>query len=610
MFGRRSSAPVAPEPRNLNESGPDESSTFEPLWQPTEQRVRKSVEQLLLERKQISEDQLLQARQVASQTPGKSLTQILLTMNVATEAQILSALAETLGLEFVTPVKEQIDPEAYKLLAPEYIRKHFVLPLTFEGLGEDNSVKTLVVAVTDPNNVFLLDELRAKTKRSLRMVVCLPTDVNRIVEQMTSNADATSAQVEEIIKDINEDDVQVMKESKDDVTDLEKLGNESPIIRFVNYLIFDAIKQGASDIHIEPKEKELKIRYRIDGVLFESMNPPHAMQAAIISRLKIMANLDIAERRLPQDGRIRAMVHGRKVDLRVSTLPTAYGEKVVMRILDNKSINVSLDDLGFSENALTIWKKQIDQPHGILLVTGPTGSGKTTTLYSSLRCMDAATMNISTVEDPVEYHLGSATQVQVHDKIGMTFSAALRSLLRQDPDVVMLGEIRDSETANIAVQAALTGHLVLSTLHTNDAPSSVTRLINIGVEPYLISAALNAVLAQRLVRRVCQACKEEYAPTDDMKEFLKLQGFQGETTWRGKGCDKCRKTGYSGRLGIYEMMVMDDSLRDVVTANPDVNHLRKLCRERGLITLREDGFQKVMHGQTTVDEILRVTENA
>ena len=610
MFGRRSSASVAPEPRNLSEGGPDESSTFEPLWQPTEQRVRKSIEQLLLERKQISEDQLLQAKQVAAQTPGKSLAQILLTMNVATEAQILSALAETLGLEFVTPDKEQIDPEAYGLLSAEYIRKHFVLPLRFEGLGDDNSVKTLVIAVTDPNNVFLLDEVRAKTKHTLRTVVCLPTEVNRIVEQMTSNADSTSAQVEEIIKDINEDDVQVMKESKDDVTDLEKLGNESPIIRFVNYLIFDAIKQGASDIHIEPKEKELKIRYRIDGVLFESMNPPHAMQAAIISRLKIMANLDIAERRLPQDGRIRAMVHGRKVDLRVSTLPTAYGEKVVMRILDNKSINVSLDDLGFSENALTIWKKQVDQPHGILLVTGPTGSGKTTTLYSSLRCMDAATMNISTVEDPVEYHLGSATQVQVHDKIGMTFSAALRSLLRQDPDVVMLGEIRDSETANIAVQAALTGHLVLSTLHTNDAPSSVTRLINIGVEPYLISAALNAVLAQRLVRRVCQQCKEEYSPTDDMKEFLKLQGFRGETTWRGKGCDKCRKTGYSGRLGIYEMMVMDDSLRDVVTSNPDVNHLRKLCRERGLITLREDGFQKVMQGQTTVDEILRVTENA
>jgi type IV pilus assembly protein PilB len=408
-----------------------------------------------------------------------------------------------------------------------------------------------------------------------------------------------------------DDDVQLVKEAKDDdVTDLEKIGSESPVIRFVNYLIFDAIKQGASDIHIEPKEKALKIRYRIDGVLFESMNPPHQMGAAITSRLKIMANLDISERRLPQDGRIRAVVHGRKVDLRMSTLPTVVGEKVVMRILDNKSINVSLDDLGFSENALTIWKNQIDQPHGIVLVTGPTGSGKTTTLYSSLRQMDAQKLNISTVEDPVEYHLSSVNQTQMHEKIGMTFARALKALLRQDPDVVMLGEIRDAETATIAVQAALTGHLVLSTLHTNDAPSSVTRLINIGVEPYLISAAVNAILAQRLVRKICKECKEEFAPSDEMREFLTLQGFQAEKVYKGKGCDRCRKTGYSGRLGIYEMMVMDDALRDIVTANPDVNQLRKLCRERGLITLREDGFQKVMKGLTTVDEILRVTESA
>jgi type IV pilus assembly protein PilB len=281
-----------------------------------------------------------------------------------------------------------------------------------------------------------------------------------------------------------------------------------------------------------------------------------------------------------------------------------------MRILDNKSINVALEDLGFSEDALTIWKKQVEQPHGILLVTGPTGSGKTTTLYASLRCMDGNKLNISTVEDPIEYHLGQATQVQVHEKIGMTFSAALRSLLRQDPDVVMLGEIRDKETANIAVQASLTGHLVLSTLHTNDAPASVTRLINIGVEPYLISSAVNAILAQRLVRKTCQHCKEEFKPSPEMKEFLALQGFASETTFHGKGCDRCRKTGYSGRLGIYELLVMDDSLRDLVTANPDVNQLRKLCRERGLVTLREDGFQKVMKGLTTADEILRVTESA
>ena len=347
-----------------------------------------------------------------------------------------------------------------------------------------------------------------------------------------------------------------------------------------------------------------------EGVLFEAMNPPHTMTPAIISRLKIMSNLDIAERRLPQDGRIRAMIHGRKIDLRLSTLPTPNGEKCVMRILDNKSINVALEDLGFGEDALTIWKKQIDQPHGILLVTGPTGSGKTTTLYSSLRCMDGNKMNISTVEDPIEYHLASATQVQVTDKIGMTFSAALRSLLRQDPDVVMLGEIRDKETANIAVQAALTGHLVLSTLHTNDAPASVTRLINIGVEPYLISSAVNAILAQRLVRKICPHCKAEYKPSDEMREFLTLQGFTSEVMYQGAGCDRCRKTGYTGRLGIYELLVMDDSLRDMVTGNPDVNQLRKMCRERGLVTLREDGFQKVMKGLTTVDEILRVAESA
>jgi type IV pilus assembly protein PilB len=340
------------------------------------------------------------------------------------------------------------------------------------------------------------------------------------------------------------------------------------------------------------------------------MSPPYTMHAAIVSRLKIMANLDISERRLPQDGRIRAVVNNRKIDLRLSTLPTVNGEKVVMRILDNKSISVSLDNLGFSEDSLTIWKNQIDQPHGIILVTGPTGSGKTTTLYASLAQMDAQKHNISTVEDPVEYHLASVNQTQVHAKIGMTFAAALRSLLRQDPDVVMLGEIRDKETAEIAVQASLTGHLVLSTLHTNDAPSSITRLINIGVEPYLISSALNACLAQRLVRKICTHCKEEYVPSDDMKEFLTLQGFASDKTWKGKGCDRCRKTGYTGRLGIYEMLVMDDSMRDLVTRNPDVTHLRKLCRERGLVTLRSDGFAKVLKGLTTVDEILRVTENA
>jgi type IV pilus assembly protein PilB len=602
MFGRRTTAESLPPTggsRPPADDLVDAPGEIDALWSPEQNKRRATVEQLLLERGQIQEEQLTQARQVQSQTPGKTITQILLTMNAASEAQILSAQADTLGLTFEIPEKADINAQAFESLPPDYIRKSLVLPIRFED-------KTLIIGMADPTNVFLIDEVKRKLKKDLRIVVTPSTDIHRLVEQITTSA--VDMKVEEIIKDMAEDDVQVVKEEKESDQDLTKLGNESPIIRFVNYLIFDAVKQGASDIHIEPKEKALKIRYRIDGVLFESMNPPHTMHAAVVSRLKIMANLDIAERRLPQDGRIRAVVNGRKIDLRMSTLPTASGEKCVMRILDNRSINVSLDDLGFSENILTIWKNQIDQPHGILLVTGPTGSGKTTTLYSSLRCMDGNKLNISTVEDPIEYQLNAANQVQVHEKIGMTFSAALRSLLRQDPDVVLLGEIRDAETAKIAVQAALTGHLVLSTLHTNDAPASITRLVNIGVEPYLISAAVNAVLAQRLIRKICQHCKEEVEPSAEMKEFLMLQGFTSDKTFRGKGCDRCRKTGYAGRLGIYELMIMDDSLRDVITRNPDVTQLRKLCRERGLVTLRQDGFDKAMKGLTTVDEILRVTE--
>ena len=618
MFGKRSNttggnggATGMPKSDRLNgaagKSGAsdvdDKHLQIEEIFTPnTAARAKKTVEQLLLERGQIQEDQLLQARNVQAQSPSKSIAQILLTMNAASEAQILSALAETLNLPFEVPSKDTVDPNAFGLLPTDMIRKYQAAPLRFED-------KTLIMGVADPNNIFLVDEIKRKTKQDIRVVVVTPADINKLIEQM--QAGTSDVQMDDLIKDMTEEDVQVVKENNGDVVaDLEKLGSESPVIRFVNYLIADAVKQGASDIHIEPKEKALKVRYRIDGVLFEAMNPPHTMHAAIVSRLKIMANLDIAERRLPQDGRVRCVMHGRKLDLRLSTLPCANGEKVVMRILDTKSINVKLHDLGFSENSLTIWLNMIDLPHGIILVTGPTGSGKTTTLYSSLRQMDASKPNISTVEDPVEYHLASANQVQVHDRIGMTFSAALRALLRQDPDVVMLGEIRDPETANIAVQASLTGHLVLSTLHTNDAPSSITRLINIGVEPYLISAAVNAILAQRLVRKICQQCKEKYTPSDEMKEFLLLQGFESEDLYKGAGCDKCRKTGYSGRLGIYELLVMDDSLRDMVTRNPDVTHFRKLCRERGLVTLRQDGFDKVMKGLTSVDEILRVTESS
>ena len=595
MFGRRTATATL----DRAEDYPDD---FAALYVPERVAERETVESLLLSRGVITREQLEKAENARRTAPGRTVAQLLIEHEAAAEHDVLAALAETLDLPFERPEKDALDPDAFALLPAEFLSKNALLPLRLVN-------GTLHLGTADPTNVFLLDEARRRAGRDVRPVVVPSADIARIGEQMRGATDGGMA-VEDIIADMAEDDVQVVEQVDDSVADLEKMGSESPVIRFVNYLIADAIKQGASDIHIEPKERKLKVRYRIDGILFEAMSPPHTMQAAVVSRLKIMANLDISERRLPQDGRIRAVVQGRQIDLRMSTLPTAHGEKTVIRILDNRSINVPLEALGFGEAALNIWREQIDMPHGILLVTGPTGSGKTTTLYSSLRCMDGEKLNISTVEDPIEYHLPAANQVQVHERIGMTFSAALRSLLRQDPDVVMLGEIRDAETARIAVQASLTGHMVLSTLHTNDAPASITRLINIGVEPYLISAAVNAILAQRLVRKICQHCKTPFAPTAEAAEYLEKQGLPSGETYRGAGCEKCRKTGYSGRLGLYELLVMTDELRDLVTGNPDVTQLRRLCRERGLVTLRDDGVEKVKQGLTTVDEVLRVTEGS
>ncbi|MEM6507697.1 MAG: GspE/PulE family protein, partial [Planctomycetota bacterium] len=455
----------------------------------------------------------------------------------------------------------------------------------------------------------LLDELRHKIGQSIKPVVVTRADIEAVAEALkVDESEEAAVSMDDVLEGIDEDDVEVVEENNDDL-DLEKMAGESPVIRYVNYLIFNAVKEGASDIHIEPQEKKLRVRYRIDGVMFDATNPPNHMRSAIISRIKIMANLDIAERRLPQDGRIRAMVHGRKLDLRVSTLPMVQGEKCVMRILDTRSIQVDLDDLGMDQDSLQIWKQQIDQPHGIVLVTGPTGSGKTTTLYASLGKMNRDKLNISTAEDPVEYHLNGINQTQTHASIGMTFAAALRALLRQDPDVIMVGEIRDVETAKTAIEASLTGHLVLSTLHTNDAPSAITRLINIGVEPYLIGSAVNGVLAQRLVRKICEHCKTQAPPDETIAEHLAMQGIAMDEVWKGAGCDKCRGTGYAGRLGIYEMLVLNDNLRDRVASNPNVTEFRRMCVEGGMVTLREDGFRKVAAGKTTVDEVLRVTES-
>jgi type IV pilus assembly protein PilB len=411
---------------------------------------------------------------------------------------------------------------------------------------------------------------------------------------------------DDIISDIA--DVEVVQEKDEDFADLEKMAGQSPVIKFVNYLISSAVNEHASDIHIEPKEKFTRIRYRIDGVLFEIMQSPLKIHPAVISRIKIMSNLDISERRLPQDGKISVIVGGRVIDLRISVLPTNRGEKIVVRILDCRSIMRSLDQLGMEPDTMETFRRQIELPHGILLVTGPTGSGKSTTLYSALCQMDGTKLNISTVEDPVEYELDFCNQVQVNEKIGLDFASALRSLLRQDPDIMMIGEIRDNETAKIAVQAALTGHLVLSTLHTNDAASSITRLVNIGIDPYLIAASLNAVLAQRLVRKICPKCKEICQIKENVEKYVEAAGIKPKQLMHGKGCDYCRNSGYIGRIGIYELLVIDDIFRDMINKDSSVSNMRKVFLESDHPTLFHDGVKKVKQGLTTIDEVLRVTQ--
>ncbi len=561
----------------------------------------------MLEREGIVEGaDIASARKIVEKSPGMSLVGILLEQGTD-EIKLLECVARFNNLPFERlddslPPDERFDGALLQRMSVEACKRAEILPLRTEG---DSRV---VIGTPRPDDVFAIDDARVRLKaRSIRVVVLPSSDIKAALEPFEQGADE-DVDVDDILSDIDEDDVRVDESAEEQETDLEREAAESPVIRYVNFIIQSAVKEGASDIHIEPGEKSLKVRFRIDGILFESMHPPAKMAAAITSRLKIMANLDIAERRVPQDGRIRCTVNNRKLDLRMSTLPTPNGEKTVLRILDTKSINVSLDDLGFNQNILETWKTQVSQPHGIVLVTGPTGSGKTTTLYASLRQMDKKTKNVSTVEDPVEYHLDGITQTQTHERAGMTFAKALKALLRQDPDVIMLGEIRDLETATIAVQASLTGHLVLSTLHTNDAPSSITRLINIGIEPFLIGAALNATLAQRLVRRICKHCIREAEMTESLQEFADMQGFRPGEIQEGGGCPKCRATGYSGRVGLYELLVVDDHIKDVIARNPNVTEFRRECVTRGMRSLMDDGFNKIREGKTTIQEIRRVVE--
>jgi len=552
----------------------------------------------------VTQTQLEECLELQKSSSGERLGQVLIRKGYADEADVMSCLAGEYNLDFVHVGQMEIPERVRDTLPLDFCRQNKVVVIDM-----DEEAEVATVATADPANVFLLDEIRQHLKVRVRLSVSSASEISKALDEMSGGPD--EFQLDTLIQDIADDAVELVEDDETETADLAKVAGESPVVRLVNYLICNAVKEGASDIHIEPGEKNVRIRYRIDGILFEVMSPPQTMHPALVSRLKIMSNLDISERRLPQDGRIRAIVRNRYVDFRLNTLPTTQGEKAVIRILDNRSILIGLERLGFEPDHLAYFKEQVARPNGVILVTGPTGSGKTTTLYSALMTMDGNTMNISTTEDPVEYFLSFANQVQINDRIGFTFASALRALLRQDPDVIMVGEIRDEETARISVQAALTGHLVLSTLHTNDAPSSITRLINIGIEPYLISASLNAVLAQRLVRCICENCKEPYEPSDEVKTALERNQMSHlENLYRGVGCDKCRNTGYSGRSGIYEMLVLDDGFRDLVATRPNVTELRRYAYRRGMVSLREDGMRKLKRGITTVEEVLRATEDA
>jgi type IV pilus assembly protein PilB len=561
-------------------------------------KTRLPLGQVLLNRGIVTQEQIdhaLSRQQVVGHS--KLLGELLVELNFCTDNQICSALAEAYGVPYAQLTPKLCDPSIVELLPREFLEEHVVLPLF-------KVHDTLTVALSEPSNVFVIEEIQRLADCRVQVVCATARDIRATLQNYLPAANVFV--IDDIIDDVALEDFAMIENLPEDIADLEEVAGQSPVVKLVNYLIYTAVHENASDIHIEPDEKKLRVRYRVDGRLYEKLRPPHQMHAAIVSRIKIMAELDIAQRRLPQDGSIHVLVQSKPIDLRVSVMPGIYGEKVVIRVIDFRSMLTNLESLGFGYDNLNLFKKVINQPNGIVLVTGPTGSGKNTTLYAALTELNGEQINICTVEDPVECNVHGINQFQVHEQAGFGFSNALRSLLRQDPDIIMVGEIRDQDTANVAVQAALTGHLVLSTLHTNDAPGAITRLIDLGVAPYLVSASLIAVLAQRLVRKICPNCKEQYEPSHSIRRTVKGWTGQELTFYRGLGCKKCRNTGFIGRIAIHELFVPDDRILDMITQNVPLKTLRAAAIENGMVPLHLDGIEKVKAGITTIDEILRV----
>jgi len=561
---------------------------------------REPLGEILIRDGLITRDQL-QRGLVRQREIGKRLGDSLVELGYLSEEELLNALARQFALPHLSLSSISLSPLPIRdRLSPKYLREHRVLPIEIKD-------GVLTVAMTDPTDPYTVDDLRMSTGYAVSICLAKEREILEAIDQFYGDGQAT---MEKIVKGYQEEEGGLPGDDREDVDHLRDLASEAPVIQLVNLLITRAVEARASDIHVEPFEDRLRIRYRVDGVLLDHESPPKRLQAAVISRVKIMAKMNIAERRLPQDGRIRLQILGKDLDLRVSTVPTLYGESVVMRILDRSTLLLTLGELGFPDDVRLQFQRLIRKPHGMILVTGPTGSGKTTTLYTALSEINSADKKIITIEDPVEYQLRGVNQIHVKPKIGLTFANGLRSIVRQDPDVIMVGEIRDAETADIAIHSALTGHLVFSTLHTNDAPGAITRLLDMGIENYLVSSVLVAVLAQRLVRVICPECREPYQL--DVAAVRKM-GIKTEVggslqVFRGKGCAECNFTGYHGRNGIYEFLTIGEEIQRLILEKADSNLIRQKALALGMKTLWEDGWRKVEQGVTTLEDLLRVTK--
>ena len=575
---------------------------------PIDQLKSRPLGRVLIKMGRLTREQVHKGLSVQAEQKSKGIHtpigQILIEMGLITEKDRNLALAAQMGYETVDLENREVSAEVIALVPAQMATASKILPYEY-----NKATNTIKVALASPDNFRAVDDLR--TLMGFNVVATL-ADAEPLNRLLNKYYDMRQESLSDIINEVASDTTLQALENRGDSIDLDQLkelAESNPVKRLLNMVLMQAIREKASDIHFEPFEDEFKMRYRIDGVLYEMIPPPKHIAMAITSRIKVMANLDIAERRLPQDGRIPLVVQGRSVDLRVAVLPTIFGESVVMRVLDRSNVQLDLDKLGMREDDLRPFRQLINKPNGIVLVTGPTGSGKTTSLYAALNELNSVEDKLITTEDPVEYDIDGIVQVQIRSEIDLTFARCLRSILRQDPDIILVGEIRDKETAEIAIQASLTGHLVFSTLHTNDAPSAIARLLDLGIEPFLITATLEGIVAQRLCRRVCTTCKEEYAPTEEQLMELELlpDDVKGKVFYRGRGCDACNNTGYRGRLGIYEIMTFDDEVREMIMQHASTNLLRDAARKRGMRTLRQAGLMSIFEGLTSIEEVVKQT---